>query len=90
MSEAIHDMEAYTKLTDSFVVQQIRSSQDGHLAEVCRGGGGGGGGGLCLVICAMVSQPGYLSVHVYTLCVFMCTKVCVLMCTCLCVLVCML
>ena len=43
MSEAIHDMEAYTKLTDSFVVQQIRSSQDGHLTEVWEEGGGGGG-----------------------------------------------
>ena len=53
-------------------------------------GGGGGGGGLCLVICAMVSQPNYLSVHVDTLCIFMCANVCVLICTCLCVLVCML
>ena len=42
------------------------------------------------MIRAMVLQPDYLSVHVYTLCVFMCTNVCVLICTCLCVLVCML
>ena len=33
MSEAIDDMTAYTKLTDHFVIQQIRTSQGTQLAE---------------------------------------------------------
>ena len=33
MSEAIDDMTAYTKLTDHFVIQQIRTSQGTQLGE---------------------------------------------------------